>query len=76
MEDPTTIYVKLLEEGTECWRPVDANRTPGAIFEIISKNPSPDDQQWEFNVGQFVRCEKQRLSGEVSGFHWVAVQEV
>jgi len=75
MENPTIIYVRLLDEGTECWRPVDANRTPGDIFEIVSKNPDPDDEHWEFNVGQIVRCEKQRFSVGVSGLHWVAVQE-
>ncbi len=73
MEDHTTIYVALLDEGTPTWRPVEAVRIQDDVFEIISQNPDPDDEIWEFNVGQHVRCEKRELS---NGVYMVAAHEI
>jgi hypothetical protein len=51
---PTTIYVKLLDEGVECWRPVQALEKPPGCFKIVG--PVPEDERWEFEPGQLVRC--------------------
>jgi hypothetical protein len=57
-----TIYVALLGEGTEVWRPVNAALRAGGLFEIISRNDDPEDELWQFPPGSLVRCERRQLS--------------
>jgi hypothetical protein len=62
-EKLTTIYMYLLDEGTEVWRPVGAKHLGGDRYQVISKNPDPDDEKWEFSTGDVVRCKVRPLSG-------------
>lgn len=57
-----TIYVALLNEGTDVWRPVLAEQLAGDRYRIVGQNDDPDDEQWEFETGSVVRCEFRRLS--------------
>jgi hypothetical protein len=68
-----TIYVALLDEGVDVWRPVQASRRAGDVFEIVSKNDDPETESWEFPSGSLVRCIERSLSG---GSHLVAVELV
>jgi hypothetical protein len=45
----TQIYVYLLEEGVDVWRPVQARALGGDEFEILG--PVPEDEVWEFPPG-------------------------
>jgi hypothetical protein len=63
--DSETIYVALLDEGTDVWRPVQAERLPDGLYRIVSVNENPDDERWEFATVSIVRCEQKRLSGGV-----------
>ncbi len=67
MTDPgtelTTIYVYLLEEGVDCWRPIDAIKRGDNLYEIVSENPDPEDEKWEFSTGDLVRCREQLFCG-------------
>lgn len=56
-----TIYVALLNEAAEAWRPVVAARRSGGRYEILSRNDDPDDEQWQFPPGSLVRCEERSL---------------
>lgn len=58
-----TIYVALLDEGTDVWRPVEAEQIRAECFRIVSANPDPEDEHWEFSPGSVVRCERRKLSG-------------
>lgn len=58
-----TIYVALRDEGTDVWRPVEAEPCGADQFRIVSANPDPEDEQWEFPSGAVVRCERRKLSG-------------
>ncbi len=60
--DIHTIFVALLDEGTPVWRPVEAIAVDDQIYQIISKNPHPDDEHWEFTSGEIVRCVSRALS--------------
>jgi hypothetical protein len=51
----TTIYVALLDEGTDCWRPVEATDLGDSIFRIADQE-IPEDEVWEFRPGEIVRC--------------------
>ena len=64
------ILVRLLDEGVDCWRPVDAILVGPGIFRITSPPPSPEDERWEFDSGQHVVCEEREFDG---GRHLVAV---
>lgn len=61
MSHTETIYVALLDEGVEVWRPVLAVRRAQGLFEIVSKNDS-QTEAWEFPSGSLVRCETKQLS--------------
>ena len=50
------IYVALLNEGIPVWRPVDAIALEDGLYQIVSENPDPTDEQWEFSTGDTVRC--------------------
>ena len=58
-----TIYIALLDEGTDVWRPVAAEELRDRVFRIISENPHRDDEHWEFPPGAIVRCKHRQLSG-------------
>jgi hypothetical protein len=49
-----TIYVELLEEGTPCWRPVDAEYLGDKLYRIGGEKP--EDEVWAFLVGDVVKC--------------------
>lgn len=61
----STIYVSLLCEGTDVWRPVEAKYLGGDRYLILSRNPDPDDETWQFDTGTIVRCREHRLSGGI-----------
>lgn len=50
-----TIYVVLLGEGTDVWRPVEVEVLGGGLFRIISENANLEDEHWEFAPGSIVR---------------------
>ena len=65
MAELATVYVRLLGEGTVVWRPVRAERH-GAGYLIVGPPHDQHDEEWEFEIGQLVRCEPRRLTdGEV-----------
>ena len=58
-----TIYIYLEDEGTNVWRPVDAEDLGNSKFKIVSVNNDSDDESWRFKTGDIVRCEPRKLSG-------------
>lgn len=60
--NPLRIYVRLLNEGVDVWRPVEAIRE-GSSFRIVGPAPQPPFEEWEYPLGALVVCELQRLSG-------------
>jgi len=58
-----TIYVALLNEGVDAWRPVEATALGDDIYRIEGTVPSEED--WQFLPGTRVRCELKAFgSGE------------
>jgi hypothetical protein len=49
-----TVYVALLDEGTNCWRAVQAERLSDSEF--VLHGPVPEDELWQFRPGDQVRC--------------------
>jgi hypothetical protein len=53
------IYVELLNEGTSCWRPVEADALGDGRFRIVS--PQNDDEEWQFHSGDIVECRQHQF---------------
>lgn len=70
-----TIYIKLLDEGIDVWRPVLAQRLDGELFLILLApyNLVPSDEQWEFLPGSHVLTKEIVLDG---GLVRVAYQKI
>jgi hypothetical protein len=66
------IFVQLLEEGTEVWRPVIAESLDNNLYKIISINKF--DETWEFNTGQTVKCITKSFADGKSGL--VAIEKL
>ena len=56
------VYVYLLGEGTDVWRPVQAEKLSDKLFRIVSQNTDPEDEKWQFSTGDIVKCEERILS--------------
>jgi hypothetical protein len=62
----TTIYVALLDEGVDVWRPVQARMIGSDRYRILGIDADVSDEKWQFPPGAVVRCEPKRFSsGEV-----------
>jgi hypothetical protein len=67
-----TIHIRLLDEGTEVWRPVEAKWLGGDTFLISPDNEVPTDETWEYQPGELVRCSHKSLSREAESLVAVA----
>ena len=70
MGDTATVYVALLREGTEVWRPVSALSLGGNRFALLG--PIPDDEIWEYQPGDAVVAEGRTFADSESGLVAVA----
>jgi hypothetical protein len=61
----TVIYMPLLVEGTDCWRPVRAVRITEDVFEVIDQ--IAPDESWKFAPSSRVRCRRRAFSGGEAG---------
>jgi hypothetical protein len=60
-----TIYIRLLDEGTEVFRPTQAEELPDGVFKLRpTPKYDPDDEHWEFKPGSLVRGVIGNLKGE------------
>lgn len=63
-EKTEEIYVYLLDEGIDVWRPVDAIKLDDNIYKIISvRDSNKETETLEFNLGDTVRTVDRVLSG-------------
>ena len=56
MEDPAEIYVSLLDEGVEVWRPVIAERLDRDVYRIVEQLYDGETERWQFEPGDAVVC--------------------
>ena len=62
-----TIYVYLLNEGTDSWRPSNAVQVGPKTYRLEPDKYDPEDEEWEFTPGTIVECEpKMFQSGETA----------
>jgi hypothetical protein len=54
-------YVELLNEGTQCWRPVAIEKVNDNYFKIVSIKP--DDEEWSVSPGDKLKLIPQTSEG-------------
>jgi hypothetical protein len=57
MSDRGTIFVRLLDEGVDVWRPVQAELQSDSSYRIVIQPYNRDIEEWEFGPGEEVVCE-------------------
>jgi len=69
----TVVYVRLLDEGTDVWRPVQASALPDGSFEFAQpEDYDPQAESWEFPPHAKVRCIATQLDDGENGLVAVA----
>ena len=56
-----TIYIELLNEGVDVWRPVMATPLTSGTYRV--EGEVPEGEEWAFNPGAVVRCEWKEFTG-------------
>lgn len=55
----TTVYVELLDEGVQVWRPTEAEVLGEGRYRLIAGNDYDEGSEtWAFVPGTVVRCEE------------------
>jgi hypothetical protein len=62
-----TVYVALLNEGVNVWRPVQARPVGRSDFRLVGVEDDVSDESWQFPPGAIVKCEMRRFSEGNSG---------
>jgi hypothetical protein len=63
MNQRETIYVALLDEGIDVWRPVEAERLSPDRYRIVGPDYDPAVERWEFEPGAIVTCRRETREG-------------
>jgi hypothetical protein len=65
MAETIEIYVRLLDEGTECSRPTQALGLGNGLFKVLpTSDYNPADEVWEFPPDSIVRSANRRSEGK------------
>jgi len=60
------VYVRLLDEGTDVYRPVSALLISEDEYLLLGEDIyDPEDEHWEFPPGARVRVNRKNVSGEL-----------
>lgn len=60
--DTVVIHVRLLDEGVDVWRPVNAIRLSESTFQI-AEDAAPEGEAWSFQPGDIVVAEHRPTLG-------------
>jgi len=60
------VYIYLLDEGVECWRPVEAIHHSGNVYKIVGTRP--DDESWPFFENDCVHCKRHTFQNGETAF--------
>ena len=58
MSNTVNIYVSLLDEGVDVWRPVQAEHLHDNVYRITTQPYDRTTESWEFEPGDVVLCEE------------------
>ena len=63
MSDVRQIFVRLVDEVVDVWRPVEARHCFDNVYRILDQPYDRDLEAWEFGPGDVVVCKLADLSG-------------
>jgi hypothetical protein len=69
--DELTIYMPLLDGGTDVWRPVRAEPLGPDCYRILGNVPA--DEKWPYGPNSLVRCAHKKFADGSSGLVPVSV---
>ena len=73
IDTEAVVYVQLLDEGTDVWRPVRATALPDGTFRLLEPDGyDPNAETWEFPPSTKVRCVTRKFSDGDEGLVAVA----
>jgi hypothetical protein len=55
--EPVEVFVGLLDEGIDVWRPVRAEHLRGSVYKIVDQPYDREIESWQFEPGDEVICE-------------------
>ena len=58
MTPRTIIYVAMLQEAVDVWRPVEAEHLGGDNYLIVDQAYDRDSESWQFEPGEHVVCKE------------------
>lgn len=58
MTEVTQIFVRLLNEAVDVWRPVGASHLHGDVYRIADQPYDRHVETWQFKPGERVVCEQ------------------
>ena len=64
MKTEYCIYVRLLGECVDVWRPVRAIPIEGNVYRILEQTYDRDQEGWEFEPGEAVECQLTRIGNK------------
>jgi hypothetical protein len=67
IKEENIIFILLLNEGLEVWRPVKAVEIEKDVYQIISKSETTDDEILAFNYQDLVKCRQKKFSDGIQG---------
>jgi hypothetical protein len=66
VSEASQVFVRLLDEGVDVWRPIDTERIDEERFRIVDQPYDREAERWEFEPGTTVACEPVETSdGEI-----------
>lgn len=74
VNEPVTVFVSLLDEGVNVWRPVSARPLGQGLFRLVGVNANVSDERWQFPAGAIVKCVTRQFEDGTTGV--VAVEQV
>ena len=57
MTNIADIYVALLDEGVDVWKPIQAERLSDNMYRIVGQPYDRTIEKWQFEPGDMVVCE-------------------
>ena len=66
-----TIYMPLIDENTDVWRPVEATPLSADTYRV--EGEMRGDEEWAFPPGTIVRCEYKTFGSGAAGITAIAV---
>lgn len=67
LAEPVPIFVALVDEGVDVWRPVQARPLSRGLFRIVGVEADVSDERWQFPTGAIVRCVQKRFGDGTIG---------